>query len=275
MGSISLSLELVATIIASILGLLAGPRISWAIRAWPGHESFHCDYLKCHECEGGIRRGCHNAGIAQDRLYALYSASMAGMAIVAWGIGTKALLSWVFCVSCLIITVVDVRFLIIPDTLSVRGCWAGLAYTGLSALWVRFGYAPPQHYITFADSFVGFMLGGGFLWFLGWLAWILLKREGMGGGDVKLLAAIGAWMGWKPVIATIVIASFLGSFFGVGGIIYRRVVNGTKYKPLSHMIPFGPYLCLGFLITFFLGMDPLYRIVEVYQTWFEGYLHQP
>lgn len=267
-----MTLETLAIVVAAVLGLLAGPRIAWAIRAWPGHESFHCDYLKCHACEGGIRRGCANAGIAQDRVYALYSAFMAGASVAVWGLGTKAALSWVFGVSCLIITVVDVRFLIIPDTLSIKGSYAGLAYAALAALWVYLGHPPPQHYVTLTDSFLGFMLGGGFLWMLGWIAWVLLKKEGMGGGDVKLLAAIGAWMGWKPVIATIVIASFLGSVFGIGGILYRRIFYGAAYKPLSHMIPFGPYLCIGFLFTFFLGLDPLYRLVEIYQIWLESYL---
>ncbi|NLI79452.1 MAG: prepilin peptidase [Candidatus Riflebacteria bacterium] len=261
-----------AAAVAGGLGLLAGPRIAWAIRAWPGHEEFHCDYLACHACAGGLRRGCYNAGIAQDRLYALFSALLAAVSVIAFGLGTKAVLSWVFGVACLIITIVDVRFYIIPDRLSIHGFYAGLLYTGAWSLAIRAGAAPPQHYVPFTDSLLGFLLGGGFLGALGWIAWFILKKEGMGGGDVKLLAAVGAWMGWQPVIATIVLASFGGSLVGISTILWRRLRHGTAYQPLQHMIPFGPYLCLGFLFVFYFGMDPLFRLVEIYQAWVESRL---
>ena len=123
--------------------------------------------------------------------------------------------------------------------------------------------------ISLRDSFLGFLLGGGFLWALGWLALLLLKKEGMGGGDVKLLACIGAWMGWQPVVGTVVIASFLGSIGGIGSILYRKIRYGKEYRPLTHMIPFGPYLCIGFLFIFFLGMEPLYSLMNCYQAWIE------
>ena len=256
--------------LAGLLGTLAGRRISWAIRAWPGHEMFHCDYLACPSCRGGLRRGCYNAGTGQDWFYLLFSAGVAMAAVGAWGIGTRAALAWLFSVSCLIITVVDYRFLIIPDTLSINGCWLGLLYAGACSLWVAAGYSPPQHMLTFKESFLGFLLGGGSLWVLGWLALILLKKEGMGGGDVKLLAAIGAWMGWQPVIGTVVIASFLGSVGGIGSILYRKIRYGKEYRPLAHMIPFGPYLCIGFLFIFFFGMQPLFSLMNWYQGWIES-----
>jgi leader peptidase (prepilin peptidase)/N-methyltransferase len=104
------------------------------------------------------------------------------------------------------------------------------------------------------------------------VAWIILKKEGMGGGDVKLLAAIGAWLGWKPVVGTIVLASLLGSIGGIGGIVYRRLRHGQAYQPLTHLIPFGPYLCVGFLFIFFAGLDPLYWLMERYQVWLDAHL---
>jgi leader peptidase (prepilin peptidase)/N-methyltransferase len=163
--------------------------------------------------------------------------------------------------------VVDIRYLIIPDTLSINGCWTGLLYSAGCWAYIKAGYAQPMYYVEFSDSLIGFVAGGGFLWLLGWIALLLLKKEGMGGGDVKLLAAMGAWAGWKVILGTIILASFLGAFFGILGIIYRRIRYGTQYKPLSHMIPFGPYLCVAFIFIFYCGLDPLFRFMEIYNNW--------
>lgn len=264
-------------LLAAALGWKTGPGIAWAIRAWPGHESFHGDYLQCHACAGGLRRGCYNAGRTQDSLYAAFAALVAAASILAYGPGVRAAVSWLFAVSCLIIAVVDYRYYIIPDLLSVHGCWTGLAWHGAVALALRADAlaSPPSFYVPVLDSLFGFLLGFGFLAMLSWLALFLLKKEGMGWGDVKLLGAMGAWMGWQAVIATIVLASFAGSVVGVSTILYRRLRYGTEYKPLAHMIPFGPYLCLGFLFVFYLGMDPLYRVMAAYQAWVEARLGLP
>lgn len=254
-------------LIAAVIGALAGKRIGWAIRAWPGHEEFHCDYLYCADCAGGMRRGCYNAGITQDRLYILFSALVAGLSVAYFGASSRALFSWVFSVSCLIITVVDVRYLIIPDTLSINGCWTGLLYSAGCWAWVKCGFVQSSFHVDFVDSLLGFILGGGFLWLLAWLAVLLLKKEGMGGGDVKLLAAFGAWTGWQSVIGTVIIASFLGAAGGIISILYQRIRYHKQYRPLTHMIPFGPYLCFAFLFIFYLGLDPLLQLLDAYQLW--------
>ncbi|MDD2999145.1 MAG: A24 family peptidase [Candidatus Riflebacteria bacterium] len=262
-----MSVALHYALVAAVIGAFAGKRIGWAIRAWPGHEKFHCDYLYCGDCEGGKRRGCYNAGRTQDRLYILFSALVAGLSVAFWGVSTKAFLSWLFSAGCLIITVVDIRYLIIPDTLSINGCWTGLLYSAACWGWIKYGFAQPSYYVEFSDALIGFVLGGGFLWLLAWLAVLLLKKEGMGGGDVKLLAAFGAWSGWQTVIATVIIASFIGSVGGIGSILYNKIRYRKEYRPLTHMIPFGPYLCFGFLFVFYLGLDPLLQLLDAYQLW--------
>ncbi len=75
--------------------------------------------------------------------------------------------------------------------------------------------------------------------------WIF-KREGMGGGDVKLLAMIGAFLGWKAVILTILLSSLIGSIVGI-------VVMVLKGKDFKYAIPFGPFLSLGAAISLFYG----------------------
>ena len=263
--------QILTALIAAVLGLLAGPRITWAVRAWPGHESFDPHYLKCPTCAGGLRRRCYNAGIGQDYFFAAASMLIAGGSVWLFGIGTKALFSWIFAVSCLVITVVDYRFLIIPDKLSINGFYVGLGYHGLVSLWVTYGGGTsPEYYLPFKESLGGFLLGGGFLWALRSVAWLILKKEGMGGGDIKLLATMGAWLGYTPVVGIIIVASLLGTIGGVGQILVNRLVYGQKYRPFSHMIPFGPYLCIGFLLIFYFGMEPLWWLMEQYQRWLES-----
>lgn len=262
-------LDIFSVIIVTLTGWLAGSRISWAIRSWPGHEEFRCDYLACPKCIGGLKRGCYNAGSRQDLFYTVFSAVFAGVSVYLWGVGSKALVSYVFAVSSMIIAVVDYRYYIIPDKLSINGIWVGLAWSAASFVLIHLGAPRPQFYTPLSDSILGAILGGGFLWLLGIIAWVLLKKEGMGGGDVKLLAAYGAWLGWKPVIGIIILASFLGSAGGILSIVYNRIRHKKPYQPLGHMIPFGPYLCIAFLFIFYFGMEPLYQILDIYQRWLE------
>ncbi len=253
---------------AAVIGAYLAKYIGWAIRAWPGHESFHCDYLQCATCEGGIKRGCYNAGTKQDKLYVLLSMLVAGLSFYFFGLSVKGAISWLFAMACLIVTVVDYRYLIIPDRISIGGCWLGLAYGGFCTLWTSyFGKAALSYHIDFLDSLYGFALGFGGLKLLAILALLLLRKEGMGGGDVKLLGAMGAFAGWKAVLITMVVASFLGSIGGVGSILYKKLRYKKGYEPLSHMIPFGPYLCVGFLLVFYLGEEPFLQILDAYQNW--------
>jgi leader peptidase (prepilin peptidase)/N-methyltransferase len=98
--------------------------------------------------------------------------------------------------------------------------------------------------ITFLNSISGILLGGGSLFLVANLYQWFFKREGMGGGDVKLLAMIGAFLGWKAVILTILLGSLLGSISGI-------IIMVLKGKDLKFAIPFGPFLSLGAVIGLF------------------------
>lgn len=253
---------------AAAAGFALGPWLSWAIRSLPGHEALHPVYHDCARCAGGIRRRCANAGAAQDAAVRLFSALAAAGVVLALGLSLRALLGYVFLVTCLVVAVVDIRFLIIPDTISLGGVFLGLGFwTQVNVLVAWFGMPAPDPYVRLSDCLAGVALGSGFLWLLGWLALVLLKKPGMGGGDVKLLGAFGAWLGWRAVVATVVLASFAGSLGGIAGIVWRRVRHGQKYSPFTHTIPFGPYLCLGFLFVFLFGLAPLYGLLDRYQDW--------
>ena len=137
------------------------------------------------------------------------------------------------------------------DALTMRQLAAGLAI-GLGAIGPGIGIGLlgslvlPQ--LTLLDSLKGALLGGGSLFLVATLYRWLFKREGMGGGDVKLLAMIGAFLGWKAVILTILFSSFIGSVTGVA-------IMAWKGKGFKYAIPFGPFLSLGAVISLFYGED--------------------
>jgi len=137
-----------------------------------------------------------------------------------------------FVCALIVITVIDLYHQIIPDVISLPGIGVGL----LASLII------PQ--INLRDSLIGVLSGGGSLFVVATLYQWLFKREGMGGGDVKLLAMIGAFLGWKAVILTILLSSLIGSMVGI-------VIMVLKGKDFKYAIPFGPFLSLGAVIALF------------------------
>ena len=143
----------------------------------------------------------------------------------------------------ILITVIDLFHQEIPDVVSLPGIGVGL----IGSLIL------PQ--ISFLQSLGGMLLGGGILFLVAFGSQWLFKREGMGGGDVKLLAMIGAFLGWKAVILTIFLSSLIGSIVGV----LIMILKGKNFK---YAIPFGPFLSLGAILSLFWGE----QIVRWYLT---------
>lgn len=111
------------------------------------------------------------------------------------------------------------------------------------ALALVFQWAGKPWLINFKESIVGVCVGGGFLWFIAWAYEKITGREGMGFGDVKLVAFFGANIGWQGAMASI----FLGSVFGLVASLPLILIQKKNRKTA---IPFGPFLSLGFLIYF-------------------------
>jgi len=146
-------------------------------------------------------------------------------------------------------TFVDFEHLIIPDRVTLGGIVAGIA---LSAL------APSLHGAATARealwaSALGAAAGWFSLWAVAWLGALVFRKEAMGFGDVKLLGAIGAFLGWRAVVFTIVVSSLFGSLVGVSLVLSGR-------KAMQGKIPYGPYLALAALIWVLWGP----RLVELY-----------
>ena len=130
----------------------------------------------------------------------------------------------------IVVTGTDLSHTMIPDAITLPGIVIGL----LCAILIL-----P---IGLVDSLLGVLLGGGLLWFLAWVSPYVFGKEGMGGGDIKLMAMVGAFLGWQPVLLAIMIGSFLGSIVGVG-LIAAGVLRRDQY------IPFGPFLSVGSLLA--------------------------
>jgi leader peptidase (prepilin peptidase) / N-methyltransferase len=106
----------------------------------------------------------------------------------------------------------------------------------------------------FYNAGFGMLVGGGILLLIGTIAKWILKKEAMGGGDVKLLAAMGTFIGYKLVLLTLILASFVGSI--IGAVILIQVKKKEKEATsFGHYIPFGPYLAIGAVIALIWGND--------------------
>ncbi len=134
--------------------------------------------------------------------------------------------------SLITIAFIDLRWKIIPDVITLPGIFLGIFASFLL----------PE--ITFKEAALGAALGGGGLYLFALGYHILTKREGMGGGDIKLLAMIGAFLGWKAILPVIFLASLFGTVIGLTIMIWKK-----KDRYLA--IPFGPFLSLGTLIILF------------------------
>nr|WP_232068729.1 A24 family peptidase [Nitrospira sp. KM1] len=138
----------------------------------------------------------------------------------------------------LVVAGTDLSHKIIPDVITIPGIFIGL----LGAITVL----PVGPW----NSILGILVGGGILWALAWISPYLFGKEGMGGGDIKLLAMIGAFLGWKPALLTIMIGSLVGSMVGIG-LIGLRIIQRDDY------IPFGPFLVIAAVISLFFSQPIL------------------
>jgi leader peptidase (prepilin peptidase)/N-methyltransferase len=140
----------------------------------------------------------------------------------------------VFAWSLIVCSFIDVDHMILPDVFTLSGIVIGLLGAALN----------PER--QFLPALAGVLMGGGFLWMIAYSYLLLRKEEGMGGGDIKLLAWIGAVLGWTSVPFVILAASVLGSIVGI--LLAFRSKAGLK-----SVIPFGPYLAFAALLYLFGG----------------------
>lgn len=149
-----------------------------------------------------------------------------------------------FACAMIVLFVIDLEHRILPDVITLPGIVLGFVFSL---------FLPPG----WIDSLIGIALGGGSLWLMGELYFRIRHEEGMGFGDVKMLAMIGAFLGWKLMLLTLVLSSFLGSLVGVAMIAFKR--GDMKYA-----LPFGTFLALGAIVAATVGD----RIIEWYAAFY-------
>jgi leader peptidase (prepilin peptidase) / N-methyltransferase len=154
--------------------------------------------------------------------------------LLRFGLQWATAVYWLFAAALVVITFIDLDHQIIPDVISLPGIPIGF----LAA------FAVP--WLSWSDAALGILLGGGSLFLVAAGYELLTKKEGMGGGDIKLLAMIGAFLGWQAVLPVIFLSSFVGSLVGVP-LMFIKKADGRL------AIPFGPFLALGALIYLLWG----------------------
>jgi leader peptidase (prepilin peptidase) / N-methyltransferase len=238
-------------IAAFILGSIVGSFANVCIFRLPAKRSVVRPRSSCPACQAPIRaydnvpilsylvlRGrCRNCGASISLRYPVVEAltGFAALAVFALdGPSPQFLIHFSFVTMLIIVTFIDYDHQIIPDLISLPGIVLGFLASFLSG--------PP----TWQSSLLGIVIGGGILWAVAEGYYWLTRREGMGGGDIKLLAMIGAFLGWEAIPVTLMLASLTGSLVGLGLILLRG--RDTRMP-----IPFGPFLAAGAVCTLFFG----------------------
>jgi leader peptidase (prepilin peptidase) / N-methyltransferase len=150
------------------------------------------------------------------------------------GVNTAGVVGLLLLWSLITLTMIDIDTQLLPDTITLPLLWLGLIANSFSL------------YTSLPDALWGAILGYLSLWCVFWLFKLITGKEGMGYGDFKLLAALGAWMGWQFLPVIILLSSFVGAAIGIAGII---ILGRDKNIP----IPFGPYLAIAGWIAFLWG----------------------
>ena len=157
-------------------------------------------------------------------------------AIIAWQLGAslEMLAALFFTWSLIALTMIDADHKLLPDQITLPLLWAGLLLNSFSL------------FVPLYDAVWGAIGGYLSLWSVYWLFKILTGKDGMGYGDFKLLAALGAWLGWQSLLVIILLSSLVGAI--VGSIILLANKQGRNTA-----IPFGPYLAAAGWIAFLWG----------------------
>ena len=181
---------------------------------------------RCAQCDTPIS--------ARYPFVELLTGTLTGLAAWQFGFGPEALSAFILIWILIALTGIDIDSQLLPDSMTLALLWIGLA-VNLFDTWTSLPFAV-----------MGAMLGYGSLWSVYWVFKLVTGKEGMGYGDFKLLAAIGAWFGWQTVPVIILLSSFAGALLGISILLLGRLERDTP-------MPFGPYLAGAGLVILFFG----------------------
>lgn len=243
--------ETVLILPAFVFGACIGSFLNVCIYRLPARQSIVTPRSACPHCQTPIRsydnipilsylmlRGkCRHCGHRISPRYAVIEA-VTGLGAVAvvlqFGPGVEGLCHFAFIATLIVVTFIDLDHRVIPNRITIPGI----------PIFFLCSLAVPVP--TLRDAVLGVLVGGGSLYIVGWIYEAVTGKVGMGGGDIKLLAMIGAWTGWQGVLFTIYTASAVGTVVGLGVMVLKK-------KNLKLAIPFGPFLSLGAIAYVFFG----------------------
>ena len=188
---------------------------------------------------GGRCRACRTKISPQYVIVEILTGLVFVLLYRRFGISVKGIIYVLISCALVVESGIDLKYRIIPDFITLPGIGLGL---GLSALF-PFLHSEQSRMAGFLQSLVGILAGGGFLYASAIAAEFFLKKEAMGGGDIKLLGMLGAFLGWRGSFWIIFVSSLIGSVFGV----YQRLRHGEE------AIPFGPYLAIAAFLYMLFG----------------------
>jgi len=249
-------------VLVGVFGLAIGSFLNVVIARLPEHRSLWRPGSACPTCGAAIAwhdnipvvsyvalRGRACSAVIPWR-YPVVEAATALLFIAAFerfGATANFVVAAVLLAALVAITAIDVRLQIIPDAITLPGIVVGFIANLATSR------------VSWVDSAIGIVVGGGIFWAILEGSLLLTGREGMGGGDVKLGAMLGAFLGWKVALLSIFLAVLLGG-------IVALVLLGSRTTGRKDPIPFGPFLAAGGAAGLFCGE----RLVTWYMSAFAG-----
>jgi len=188
---------------------------------------------KCRDCGGKISW--------RYPLVELITALLSLFLFLKFGLSLTFLIVFIFTAVLIVITFIDLDHQIIPDVLTLPG----IPIFFLLAIFVV--------KVPWLEALIGLLIGGGMLFAIAYIYQLITKREGMGGGDIKLLAMIGGFLGWKSLIFILLFSSFSGAIIGIAAMVIQK-------QDMKYAIPFGPFLSAAAVAYFFWG-DAFMRVL--------------
>jgi leader peptidase (prepilin peptidase) / N-methyltransferase len=243
-------------IFAFIFGAVVGSFLNVCIYRLPKKESVVFPPSHCPNCDykipfydnipilsyivlAGRCRSCKVRISPQYPLVELVTALLTLFLFIKFGPSLSFLVLFLFCSAMVVVTFIDLEHQIIPDVISLSGIVCGFI----------FSFFIPQ--LGWLNSLIGIAVGGGSLLLVAYGYEFITKKEGMGGGDIKLLAMMGAFFGWRAIPFIIFVSSLIGSVIGITVMLIQK-------KDAKLAIPFGPFLALGAILYIFFGRQVIY-----------------
>ena len=185
---------------------------------------------------GGKCKGCKTGISLRYPLIEALTGALIGLVAAKYGYTYTSLFAFIFVFALVTLTFIDFDTQLLPDDITLPLLWLGLIFNFNGG------------FTDLKSAVLGVIFGYLILWSVYWAFKLVTGKEGMGYGDFKLLAAIGAWFGWQMLPAVILLSSVVGALIGIGLIVFKGKGGGTA-------IPFGPFLALGGIAALFFGQQ--------------------